>query len=918
MERFKVLRPNATESAFGYGDDTSNYATVVSVDFVQRLRNTVLVDLHVKQLMQNRPSFTFYGSAEHTLLAPLSEAILTGEAPVSLLFKLAQTTGGLSRMLGLGRSKAGVGTISQLFTNLLPSLKTPGVYEYPWADDKTKPKNAYEVFGAFLSAALQDPKTRETVFKTISRPTYKFQPNLDVDLPSDVAIMQQMINSLEIFGLSGKRQPLLGSDGDPVLSMRFNIEDFLTADPKDKAAMDNQFTAAIWYMMYAQIAQSPESYDAAMPSVPVTPQDGVIASSVLSLLGSLTQTAFSAASAPYYTDLLITIKFLEETVEFLETSPYCPADIVTKIRGQFSQAREKITDIAYPPTVSYSNTLIDYMKKLTGARYLLPGFIAEWTSLDGKIKPFSPLTYKNIVDIPGKYRGSLKGMQKVVEFGGLDMPRLLMEIYRRASECVSQAIQYKQMYDTYYSGLAMPRGSVLTHLDSLGTLDADPRFGTLEYPNPTSKYLVPSYIPKYVRTSNDELRWSLSDHVYKLIFPVGFQIDKLTQNLPQHHFTWDTVVKLPPSPSTGSDYSCLLIPFNYIEDTTSQNIANDIASINHYLSGSKNRPLSSIADFFTPIFHALLTKLTPEASIANALGSMFTLYKAAKGGKGDMANLNDWTLISPSIPFIYGYPSATLCEVNAPWNPTNKAEPRHVKMSPNKDFMIVLHRKVPKPHNLSYFPYTMAGSVKLSMPVRSDIYNNARLRALKALNDKPGSADAYYVQFCQEIKKQTVTNELITVTHWSKTFAFFPHLFVSNRHVHSMSAVAAVAYPSLIQRLSLTTDAHAYLASVLTYIEMPVIGFSEADDLEAISTPDMIININDEVETKKVKAVVEAKEAPIPTPKLEETTVINKEEMTERTADEQTDAVGKTEMAVDKTKPHMGSVADDTEGKVIV
>jgi len=99
---------------------------------------------------------------------------------------------------------------------------------------------------------------------------------------------------------------------------------------------------------------------------------------------------------------------------------------------------------------------------------------------------------------------------------------------------------------------------------------------------------------------------------------------------------------------------------------------------------------------------------------------------------------------------------------------------------------------------------------------------------------------------------------------------------------------------------------------------MPVIGFSEADDLEAISTPDMIININDEVETKKVKAVVEAKEAPIPTPKLEETTVINKEEMTERTADEQTDAVGKTEMAVDKTKPHMGSVADDTEGKVIV
>lgn len=872
MEKLKVLRANSTESAFGYEDNTSNYGVLVPTQFLKRLRNTVLIDLHTRRSVQDRPSYYFYGAAEHIMLSLMSNGIIGGvSTPMQLLFDTANTTGGLSRLLGLGRSKPGVASIAQMFTNILPSLTTPGVYDLPQSGGK--PNSSYDVFSKFMLYILQDPKTRENVFKTVSRPTYTIQnplPNMSV--PPNMVAIQDMITKLELYGMSGKRQPLFAESVDPILAMRFNVEDYLFADAATDRERDDKFSAAIWYLMYAQIVRTPESYDATFPSVPVSPQDGVVASHILSTLGSITQTSFSAATAPLYVDLLLSIRVLEETVEFLQTGPHMSDDLISDIKKILGQARGHITDVAYAPVISYSNVLVDYLKKLTGARYLLPDFLASWESL-GLSKPFAPLSYTPVVDVGPNYRGAVPNLQRVTEFGGLDIPRLLMDIKRRALDCTAQSVQYKHIYDTYYSGLAMPRGSVITHLDTLGSLPEDPRLGVLEYPSPTSVYVTPSYVPKYVSLASGKPQWSLESSEYKLIFPVGFQLDKIKNQLSAQEFAWDTSVHVPASPTTGADFACLLFPHNYVEDCTYNAIDNTIAAVGHFISGSKHRPMAEIADFFTPLFHALLTGLTKPDVIANAVSSMFFIYKRTKKSKGSFKDVNDWDIVSPTVPFIYGYPTSQLIDANAPWGSSYPCEPHHVHFSSKGDYMIVLHRALPKPSALSYVPFTMSGTVRLSIPVLTTIYTAARAKVISA---KPQSADQFYSLFFKELSNQRVNNSLLRVERWAPTFGFFPHLFVTNRHVTSMAASAAEAIPLFLMRRTLTTDKQSMLAAVLSYIEMPIYAFDFSDEFEAYASSDTVIDINEDLEKKKAKGSVNKAPEAMPVAKLEEVEVVNK------------------------------------------
>lgn len=873
MEKFKTFRPSSTESAFGYGDDVSNYGSIIPVNLFREVRNAIMLDLHTRRSMQDRPFYTFNGAAEHLLLTPLSGA-MSGKVPsIDFFFEMARNTAALSRAFSLSKSKVGVGTLATLLTTILPNLTTPG--EFNRQDPKT---SGFETFSQFIFGILSNPSSRDTVFKTLSKGSFEIAPlPNEKNLPPSASVIQQMIDGMEIFGMTGKRQPLFGSEVDQVLAKRFVVENGIFSPPTSRYDEDCKFASAIWYLIYSQIAASPESYDAAMPVVPLSPQDGVIASAVLSMVGSITQTAYAAATAPLYIDVLFSIRQLEETIEFIQTGPAYSTVDMDKVKTQLKHAKDKVSEAAYAPVVSFANTVYDYLKKLTGARYLLPEFLASYGAISGQ-KPFSPLPMPSDVVVPSKFRGYLKDAQRVVEFGGLDIPRMVEELKKRAADIDAQLMQYAHIYDGIYSGLALPRGAVFAHLDTLGTATDDPSLGSLEFPTPTDVYIVPSYIPKYQTLSNGQPLWVFDDLMYESIFPNGFQAAKLKSNLTMQYFSWDTVVKIPASPTTGSDFACLMIPSVYTADCFSRSMANDIASVSQFLGASPHRPMAEIADFFTPLFQSLGGGLNKAEVIANAVSSMFFLYRRTGKGSSKYQDQSAWDLITPQVPFIYGHPTRDLISANSPFDdadPRFKCEERHVKFSSDGQFMAVLHRALPKPSTLSYVPFTLSGGIKISLPVAQTVFRAAAEKANKA-----GAKNelAYYSSFMTALSKESVSNNLLPVTSWSPSYAFFPHLFASNRHVTGVSKVLLSEADKITARFVLVSDSHSPFGGVLAYHNTPVIGFDISDMTDALTSSDLIIDVNESVSKRSHAVVDKNKKEEIPDVKLNEEAPLNKKE----------------------------------------
>lgn len=883
MIRYNIINPMTSRPTIGDSESLSNFAIIVPKNVFRSARNTAMLDIHVRQAIQDRPYHYFMGSAEHLMLDPLAKVISEGGDPINFMLQLAKDTNAVSKGLSLMRSKIGISTIGQVYSTLLPSTSDADRYLRPGANDKGEPKSGLSVFTSYFMDLWTSHSARETIFQTFKSPNPTIFPKAKpiIGNPSLNAI-QTIFQSFEIFGMAGKRQPLFGSEIEPVMARRFAIEHYLFSSPNvDRKGAeiklknyneDLRVSAAIWYLMYDQIVKTPESYDAAMPVVPTTPQDSLIAAQIFKMLGTFTQTSIAASTAPLYMDAIITIRGFSEMLEFLSTGPIHDEEAITKTKRIISECQEMISEAAYAPVISLANATYDYVKKLTGARYLLPEWVTTTESVNGDM-PFSRMELPTAIELPKRFNGSIKGMQRITEFGGLDIPKIVEDLKRRASQAQAGLIQLSHLRTTLQSGLATQYGGVITHLDSLGSMTQDPALGTFEYPTPTKVYITPSYIPKYTTLDNGSSEWCFAsgNYLYKPFFPNAYQYAAIQTNAGRQSFAWDTEVNLPPSPATGSDYACLLVPHNYVADCSSKSIANTIASVGQQLAASPHHPMGQVADYFTPLFHALISGLNTPEVLANAVASMFTIYRRKKTATS-AATFNSaaaWEVIKPQAYFIYGHPTSSFLEANAPWTKEEKfkCNREHVIMDKKGEFMLVLHRAIPNPTNLAYVPFTLAGGIKISLPVNAAVYANA----LKEINDSDYSnPDTFYEAMYSRLQQAQLENNLIRVTAWSPAFAMYPHFFITNRNVTSSAGTILSALPQMMQRLSLSSDEAAPYGGVLSYFHTPVIGFDPSDELEAITTQDISLDINSEIKKQSSKGVVNSPGTDLPHTQLNE------------------------------------------------
>lgn len=878
MFRLNIFDPTSTRSSIGDGSSLSNFAVVVKSEVFRATRNAALLDLHVRRSIQDRPYFYFRGAAEHTMLTPLATLISQGGDPIKFQLDFAKNLNAIAKGIAMvGRGKPSISALIATLA-LVPKTDAPGEF-YRSTDKSTGMKSGLEVFSDFFEKLWESQQTRQTILKTYKSPSFKITGAQTIAANPVATTIEETLKMIEIFGMAGKAQPLFGQDITPILADRFMVENYLFSASKNKYEEDCKVSASIWYLMYNQIVRTPESYDAAMPLIPPTIQEAQIASQILKLLGTFTHTSIAAATAPVYIDAVIAIKQASELVEFIQTGPNYDSESIDKIKKMLAECENMITEAAYPPIVTLAKSSFDYVKKLTSARYLLPEFISDYKSTVEEV-PFSPMARPTAVLVPENFDGEVKNAQRLVAFGGLDIPQLLENTKRRVFELQAGLIQISQIRTTLQSGMASQHGSVVTHLDSLGHMEADPTLGSeeLHYPEITRTYLTPSYIPKYKEAANGTPEWIFSrDYMFKPFFIAPFQFQQLTENTAKQYFSWDTEVNLPPSPATGAEFATLMIPHTYVSDILTRSYTNDIASVSQFLNTSPHRPMRDLADYFTPMFRAISTGLNTDTVIANAVASMFTLYKKKKKSVGKYNDAAAWEVIKPQVPFIYGYPTKSFIDANAPWTTDDRfiCTERHVQMSSDGSYMAVLHRAVPLPTKLSYIPFTMEGGIKVSLPVSTDAYSKAMMEVPKSAKTNP---DTFYSEMYSRLSAAITKNNLTRVRSWSATLAAFPHIFVTNRHISDGANIILANLNHLTQRMTLHSDEAAPFGGVLSYFTSPLIGFDLKDKDEAVTTSETTIDVGSEIARKSSasKAVVNAENTELPKAQHSDIEPINK------------------------------------------
>jgi len=848
MQKLKVYVGGSTQASFGYGDDTANAGIIVPDAFIRTVRDSLVINVNARRSLQVRPQRSYDGAAEHMLLMPAAKIAMSSADPIVYMMQLAKHSSIIAKSVASLGNKMTISAFSQILADLQPSTTIPGVY------DVYGTGVGYPIFLRFINELTTNYVARQNVYKTMTSPGFTFKPPVWQSAPITANVINDQLMALQRFGIIGQRIPILGRDSDPLTAARFMCENYMFSHPASNAESDQRLAFAAMYMSYDAIAKSEASYDAAFPVVPPTSNDQALPSSYLNMLAHLTKTALQCASLPTLIDVRIKVRMFTDALEFLQTGPHYAPELIAKANATLATINDMLSSISFGPDSSIASTVVEYLKSLTSGRYLLPEMFRGFKNSSNNL-PFDHLPMPSIIDVPVNYPGYMRAAQKVVEFSGMDVPRLIANINDRLSDLKAALIDLKAEFHGLESSFTMGMGAPFNNLDSMvGSSIVDTGLGEFKYTSPTAVSLIPTYIPKYVRDpQTQQQKWILGDRRYSPFFPLGFHYDQITMNCRNIQFAWDSEVSLPSTPSTGSDLAKLLLPHDYVSISLSNSIPNEIGPVGSQLAALPNRPMAAITDWFTPVFQDLATGMVKPDVVANALLGMFTLYRRAFPDE-KTPSYNDefaWQLIDPQIPYVYGYPVKPFTNANAPWSKTFPATVKHAKISDDGQFMLVLHRAIPTPSVVKYIPFTLRGGLRISLPVNAQVLNAALKLAQTQTHEDEKS---YYSAVMASVTSYSPSNGLIPVTAWGKAFQFFPHIFFSNKFDSRAATHFQTLGSSTFARHRIAKDDMQYFGYNLQYYNMNIVVMEPNDEAEAYESPSLILDISED-NKGKYKAV---------------------------------------------------------------
>lgn len=671
----------------------------------------------------------FAGEAEFFILQPLRDTAITisRNGGSSGLFSdnclsVARRYAYLAKMFSLSKFKLVSDAIGAAALSQHPVLAAINVSEIDSDRDS--------LISAFAkSLSLRDSEIRDY---TSTLPGYRVTP-IPVNGPYDPT---QFINQLLTITGQSTGMPLAYGQYQVALTQLLMIKNAIETLiwPSKRLGgvpeFEPQYAEAIAMMIsltqYLDIVATEEDYRMAFPptSAGASPLQMNMAYQNVCEKMSARYAAYGSLSTTVTVELATTM--IENANDYMKAfyTVFPPEwDYAVK---RFQSARQTIRDISIPAVVQLVTDTLKGFEDLAKAKplppYMAPAILTDHLTLPQAVEV--PTGALLVQDRWWKISSVNRGTTDPIILRMHHASSLLVLLADTNSVRVTQYLKAVNA-DEINQALSIPSGALKTL--SVGMRDEE------KYLNPLAYNPYPRATPIIAYDDALNPNHVLTPHLNKTIYLDLFHAQLLSKG-EKDRWKWGRAANLPIDIYLPEAFRRLPIPWNYTSEASAARVRNNWHDLLAYWTKNPTHDRITV----NPVLgwmRLLETYQIPRSLMVDALTAICTVW----------TKTNDkWMVMPPIAPTVFGIPTQTfLLQQNTTWMSDPKSIPTPVVgqlsvakggkvivgLTPSgKQYAFVLHKAVPKPFEVEYYPYMLVRGFATLLPVISDLAQSMRNR----------------------------------------------------------------------------------------------------------------------------------------------------------------------------------------------
>lgn len=509
--------------------------------------------------------------------------------------------------------------------------------------------------------------------------------------------------------------------------------------PAARTSFVDAYTAMYWLQLYLK---SVDQYDVIFPATDLMVQSQAWVLIIKTQAAKFKKAYLDVAQVAMSYDIFTAMQMWNEVRRFYDPVLNHAHSVTADMDAIWQENESKAVKLLSSYAKSQTDQLVSSFKAYMEADYLLPE--EEFHAASDIVDMFEfPNETDGVYAIPSG-KDALLQLDSVGErqVSLLDRDLLVPGLAKSASAVETalayikrarEILQLSDETDDIYHAL-IPEGIVWQDPYSLSGTVGQLHVADFKFRDPMQL----CYEKYRVQTTSDNkgttigsLDWSFTPLLMKPFYRVP-QLLKFSQNRsPESRMLWQGLGELPIGDMITAQYVAQPLPACYTASRNANFVNNDFSAYLTLMSG-KTGVTSSSRDMFRKLA-AVLDKFegTYSRGILDALAATMFVYKGEKGGS--------FRVLKPSLPTIYGMPTAAVLEENAITPKDTKEDvvmrrSIQVVLDNGNSYLFVLHAKLPKPGRMVYIAYPYAKGVYVHVPLLSAVFEQNRTALEKAMH----------------------------------------------------------------------------------------------------------------------------------------------------------------------------------------
>lgn len=497
--------------------------------------------------------------------------------------------------------------------------------------------------------------------------------------------------------------------------------------PEMRTSFVDAYTAMYWLQMYLRAI---DQYDVIFPATDLLVQSQAWVLVIKTQSAKFKKAYLDIAQVAISYDVFTAMQMWEEVRKFYDPVLNHSHSAVADMDAIWSDNVAKADKLLSSYAKSQTSSLVSSFKSYMEADYLLPE--EEFHAASDIVDLFEfPSESNDVYSIPTG-RDALLQLDSVGERQVSLLDRdLLVPGLAKSAGAVETALAYVKRSreilrlsdetDDIYHAL-LPEGISWTDPYALEGKVGQMQVADFRFKDPM-QLCYEKYKVTNTGTAIGSLDWMFTPLLMKPFYRVP-QLLKFSQNrTPESRVLWPGMGDLPVGDVITAQYVAQPLPACYTASRNANFVNNDFSAYLTLMSG-KSGVTSSSRDMFRKLA-AVLDKFegTYARGILDALAATMFVYRAKSG--------DDYQVMKPSLPTIYGMPTQAMLQRNEVKPSTAREDvvmrrSIRIALENGTTYLFVLHAFMPKPERMVYISYPYTKGVYVHVPLLSSIFEKNR------------------------------------------------------------------------------------------------------------------------------------------------------------------------------------------------